>query len=75
VEELGIRRTPGVAVMGQDKDYGVRFYGLPSGYEFGTLIDAILDVSAGVSQLQDATKQALAGLKSPVHLQVFSTPT
>ena len=75
VDELGVKRTPGIAILGQDKDYGVRFYGLPSGYEFGSLIDAILDVSSGVSQLKDETKQALAELKSPVHLQVFSTPT
>jgi len=50
-------------------------YGLPSGYEFGTLIDAILDVSSGQSGLSDATKAALAEVKAPVHIQVFSTPT
>ncbi len=75
VEELGIRRTPAIAIMGQEKDYGVRFYGLPSGYEFGTLIEAILDVSAGPGQLSEPTRQALAELTSPVHVQVFSTPT
>ena len=75
VEELGIKRTPGVAILGADKDYGLRFYGLPSGYEFGTLIDAILDVSSGESHLSEPTRQALADLKGPVHLQVFSTPT
>ena len=75
VEELGMKRTPGVAILGQDKDYGVRFYGLPSGYEFGTLIDAILDVYSGASGLTEATRQALAGIESPLHIQVFSTPT
>jgi alkyl hydroperoxide reductase subunit AhpF len=75
VQELGMRRTPGIAILGQDKDYGVRFYGLPSGYEFGTLIEAVLDVSSGQSGLSEATRTALAGLKDPIHLQVFSTPT
>jgi alkyl hydroperoxide reductase subunit AhpF len=75
VEELGMRRTPGIAILGQDKDYGVRFYGLPSGYEFGTLIDAILDVSSGQSSLKPETREALAAIKEPLHLQVFSTPT
>ena len=75
VAELGMKRTPGIAVLGAEKDYGVRFYGLPSGYEFGTLIEAILDVSSGASGLSETTKQALAQLKGPVHLQVFSTPT
>src|SRR4051812_28981036 len=34
---LGIKRIPAIAVMGEETDYGIRFYGLPSGYEFGTL--------------------------------------
>ena len=74
-KELDIARIPAVAVLGADKDYGVRFYGLPAGYEFGTLVDLILDVSSGQSGLSDATKEALAKLTAPVHLQVFSTPT
>jgi len=75
VEELGMRRTPGIAIMGAEKDYGVRFYGVPAGYEFGTFIEAILDVAAGDSGLSETTRQALQELKQPVHLQVFSTPT
>src|SRR5262245_20781229 len=47
VEALGIARTPAVVILGAEKDYGVRFYGLPSGYEFGTLVDAIVDGSSG----------------------------
>jgi alkyl hydroperoxide reductase subunit AhpF len=75
VEALGIKRIPAVAVMGETKDYGIRLYGLPTGYEFGTFIDAILDVSRGESQLAEETKAALAALEKPVHIQVFSTPT
>lgn len=73
-ESLGVQRIPAIAVLG-DKDYGVRFYGLPSGYEFGTLVDAILDVSLGESVLSPETKEALRGLERNVHIQVFSTPT
>jgi alkyl hydroperoxide reductase subunit AhpF len=75
VEALGIKRIPAIAVLGAEKDYGIRFYGLPSGYEFGTLIDAILDVSTGQSGLGEATRAALAEVKASVHIQVFSTPT
>lgn len=74
-EAMGISRIPAIAVLGAEKDYGIRMYGMPSGYEFGSLIDAILDVSAGETLLQPATKQALAALEKPVHVQVFSTPT
>jgi alkyl hydroperoxide reductase subunit AhpF len=75
VEELGIARTPAVAVLGSGKDYGIRFYGMPSGYEFGSLIDAILLVSMGESGLGQETRAALDSLSRPVHIQVFSTPT
>ena len=75
VEELKIARIPAIAILGSEKDHGVRFYGLPSGYEFGTLVEAILDVSAGDSGLAAETRDALAALARPVHIQVFSTPT
>lgn len=58
-----------------DRDYGIRFYGIPAGYEFASLIGDILDVSAGDSGLTPQTKAALAELKEPLHLQVFTTPT
>ncbi len=74
-ESLGIARIPAVAILGADKDHGIRFYGLPSGYEFGSLVDATLDVSSGDSGLLADTRQALQGLARPVHIQVFSTPT
>lgn len=74
-EEMRVARIPAVAIMGAEKDYGIRMYGLPSGYEFGTLIEAILDVSRGDSGLSAETRAALKELARPVHVQVFSTPT
>jgi alkyl hydroperoxide reductase subunit AhpF len=74
-ESMGVARIPAIAVRGADTDYGIRLYGLPSGYEFGSLIDTILDVSHGESRLSVETKAALGGLERPVHIQVFSTPT
>jgi len=75
VREARIARIPAIAILGESKDYGLRLYGLPQGYEFGSLIDAILDVSSGQSGLGDETKAALRALDKPVHIQVFSTPT
>ena len=75
VSELGIERTPAIAILGAEKDYGVRFYGAPAGYEFGSLVEAILDVSSGESGLAEATRTALAGLERDLRVRVFSTPT
>ena len=70
----GIDRVPAIAVVGGQDD-GIRFLGIPSGYEFMSLLDAIQMVSAGDSGLNDASRALLAGLESPLALQVFVTPT
>ncbi len=70
----GIDRVPAIAVVGA-QDYGIRFLGIPSGYEFMSLLDAIQMVSAGDSGLNDASRALLASLESPLALQVFVTPT
>ena len=78
-EGYGIDKIPAIAIIGvqdgQEKDYAIRFYGIPSGYEFTSIIEDIVDVSKGESGLNAKTKQALAELTEPVHLQVFVTPT
>ena len=73
-KQLGITRIPALAIIGK-KDYGVRIYGIPYGYELQTLIDAIVNVSVGKTNLTDKTKQILNDVKSPVHIQVFVTMT
>lgn len=73
-KDLGITRIPALAIIGK-KDYGVRIYGIPYGYELQTLIEAILNVSKGKTNLTDKTKQILTEVKSPVHIQVFVTLT
>ncbi len=75
VAALKVQRIPAIAILGATKDFGIRMYGLPSGYEFGSLVDAILDVSSGDSGLSEPTREALKAVERPVHLQVFSTPT
>jgi glutaredoxin-like protein len=75
----GIDKIPAIAVLatvdGQEKDYGLRFYGIPSGYEFTSLIEDVIAVSRGETALKPKTKEALAKVTRPVHIQVFVTPT
>ncbi|MGB3905376.1 MAG: hypothetical protein WBB22_10665 [Anaerolineae bacterium] len=73
-DDYRIDKIPAIAVVGE-KDFGVRFYGIPAGYEFTSLIEAIKIVSTGQSGLSDTTKEALAEIDEPVHFQVFVTPT
>jgi glutaredoxin-like protein len=73
---LGVDKAPGIVVLGgEGQDYGIRFYGIPSGYEFASLLEAIRMVGSDEVELQTATRQFLDGLTAPLHLQVFVTPS
>jgi len=69
-----IDKVPAVAVVGS-RDYGLRFYGLPYGYEFQTLLEAIFYASTGRTDLSEESRRRLKALKTPVRIQVFVTLT
>jgi glutaredoxin-like protein len=75
----GVDKIPAIAIVrvedGKETDFGIRFFGIPSGYEFTSIIEDIIDVSKGESGLQPNSKEAVAGITEPVHFQVFVTPT
>jgi alkyl hydroperoxide reductase subunit AhpF len=73
-EQYGVEDVPAIVVEGA-RDYGIRFLGIPSGYEFSNLIDSIIVASSGDAQLSETTKSSLAGLTGDVSIKVFSTPT
>jgi len=73
-KEYEIEKIPALAIIGK-KDYGVRIYGIPYGYELQTLVEAVINVSKGTTNLSEKTKAILADVKSPVHIQVFVTLT
>lgn len=73
-KQYGIDKIPAVAVIGK-KDYGVRIYGIPYGYELQTLIEAITTVSQGKTDLADKTKDIILDIRVPVHIQVFVSLT
>ena len=74
VNRYGIDKIPATVVEGQ-KDYGIRFFGIPAGYEFTSLINSILVASKGESGLSNETKELLKKLKEPVRIQVYITLT
>ncbi|MDH7477571.1 MAG: thioredoxin family protein [Candidatus Bathyarchaeota archaeon] len=73
-KRYGIDKVPALIIIGE-KDYGIRFYGLPYGYEFQTLLESIINVSRGRTDLSEETKNKLKEIKTPVHIQVFVTLT
>lgn len=71
-KDYGVDKIPAIILLGE-KDHGIRFYGLPFGYEFQTLMQGLTAVSRGKTDLSDETKTKLRAVKVPVHIQVFVT--
>jgi len=78
-DQFNIFNAPGIAIAAKNGeqvvDLGVQFSGIPSGHEFGTLINDILMVSGRDSGLSKKTREYLKNLKQPLVLQVFVTPS
>jgi glutaredoxin-like protein len=74
VKEMGIEEIPAI-VLERPGRRGVRFYGIPSGYEFSTLIADIVDVSRGKTDLSQATRDFLSAVTEEILIRVFVTPT
>lgn len=72
--EYGVDKVPATIVR-NGRNHGIRFYGIPAGYEFATLLDAILNVSQDDSGLDAESKEKLSKISQPLHLEVFVTPT
>ena len=73
-ETYGVDQVPAIVVEGA-RDYGIRFYGIPAGYEFSNLVDAIIVASTGEPALSEETKASLRALAEDVEIKVFATPT
>lgn len=73
-KDYKIDKVPAIAISGK-KDYGIRYYGVPLGYEFKSFIGSIINVSNGTTNLSEETKRKLDSISKPVHVQVFVTLT
>lgn len=78
-DKYHVSLTPGLVIIGKDQenvqDYGIRFLGIPSGYEFSSLIHAIALVSRRDSGLKSEVRDELKKINTPINLKVFVTPT
>jgi glutaredoxin-like protein len=73
---LGITGVPAIAVLKGDHDTRIRFLGAPGGYEFVSLIEAILLAGGTDSGLSQESKTLIAEhVAEPLDIKVFVTPT
>ncbi|PSR33505.1 MAG: hypothetical protein C7B46_09495 [Sulfobacillus benefaciens] len=72
----GVQHVPTLVVADHRReDSGIRFIGLPTGYEFSVLIEALLDVSQNRIRLSDPSLNFIRNIEDDITLEVFVTPT
>lgn len=75
-EKYNVDKVPAIVLLDEDYvDYGIKFYGIPSGYEFSSLLEDLLMLGTGNSKLPVNIENQVKQIDSPVHIQVFVTPT
>jgi len=70
-----VHRIPALTMTAEGVNGKVRYFGLPSGYEFSVLLGSLIDVSNAQPDLSPETLELLSTLDKDVHIQVFVTPT
>ncbi len=73
-QSRGVDKIPATIVAGDNHEDRVKYYGLPSGFEFAVLLDSLIAASARRGPLQLETRRRLKQLREDVHIQVFVTP-
>ncbi|MCS7191091.1 MAG: thioredoxin family protein, partial [Fimbriimonadales bacterium] len=72
-QAYNLTQAPAIVVRTEEKDYGIRYLGVPAGFEFASLVGAIEDVGKGDPGLSPDSRLMLANLRHPVHIRVFVT--
>ncbi len=74
--QYGIDDIPAIVLLREGEDTRMRFLGAPAGYEFMSLVEAIILAGTDDSGLSATSKQAIADhVTSPLDIRVFVTPT
>ena len=71
----GVDRIPAIVVLRDGEDTRMRFYGAPAGYEFMSLVEAVILAGGDDSGLSPGSKTLIAGVSGPLNMEVFVTPT
>lgn len=71
----GVDKIPAIVVLRDGQDTRMRFYGAPAGYEFMALVEAAILAGGDDSGLAPESKTLIAGVETPLNIEVFVTPT
>lgn len=71
----GVDKIPAIVVLRDGEDTRIRFYGAPAGYEFMSLVEAVILAGGDDSGLSAGSKALIANVSDPLDIEVFVTPT
>ena len=67
-----VDKVPAIVVLdGKDNDTGIKFYGIPGGYEINSFIKSLVEVSGERETIPEPLMKRIAAVNKDVHLQVF----
>lgn len=75
VKAYGVEAIPAIAILRGTDDTRMRFLGAPAGYEFMSLIEAVLTAGTEEPGLSEESRTLIAGITEPMDIKVFVTPT
>ena len=73
--EYNIEKVPATILSGKNRNAKIRFFGLPAGHGFSTMLEDTMDISKGVSRLSPSTKENIKQITKQIHIQIFVTLT
>jgi len=72
----GVDRIPAIVLLRNGEDTRMRFFGAPAGYEFMSLVEAVIAAGTGDSGLSPESRQLIAEqATAPIDIKVFVTPS
>jgi len=74
VDKYKIDKLPATIIEGS-KDFGIRYFGVPGGYLVSSLVEDVIQISKGESDLSVESRKKLEKITRPLHLMIFVTPT
>ncbi len=74
-EEYKVKEISALFVEGKNTNKNISYYGIPSGHEFSSLLEDVVDASNGSTHLSDTTKSTVKGISKPTEILVFVTPS
>lgn len=71
-EELGVDKNPALVILdARGKNTGMKFYGLPGGYEINSFMQSLIEASGHKEALPDEVSKRIDSINKAIHIQVF----